>query len=189
MNLSLIKLLVASTVILIISACNPAMLKYQLDPEISQLNQLAGNAKIVALKVIDSRKDSSLNNTDEKMIAGPVEEAKQLQRKLIDLLKENGYKIISKPLLADIAFEIEITNLELTIESSTFKSIIRGKSELKLTANRHSQQWSKIYRATRQQEVANPANDLDATGVVNQMLTKQFSTMFIDESLQAFLAK
>ncbi len=189
MNLSLIKLVIASIAILIISACNPALLTYQLDPEIPHLNQLAGDAKIVALKVIDARTDSASDNSGQKTISGPTEEAKLLQRKLMELLKNNGYKIINKTLLADVAFEIEITNLELTIESSTFKSIIRGKSEIKLTANRHSQQWSKIFRATRQQEVANPANNLDATGVMNQMLTKQFSNMFDDDSLRDFLAK
>ena len=189
MKLSAIKLLVASTVIFMVAACNPAMLKYQLDPEITHLNQLVGSAKIVALKVIDTRTDNSGDNADQKVISGPAEEAKLLQRKLTDFLKNGGYKIISKPLLADVAFEIEITSLELTIESSAFKSIIRGTSEIKLSANVHSQQWSKIYRATRQQEVANPANDIDATGVINQMLTKQFSNMFADSSLQEFLAK
>ena len=191
MNKSIKTISIWLAAMLVISGCNPAMLKYQLDPEFSQLNQLAGNAQIVALKVIDTRADSSSStyNTDQKVISGPAEETKLLQSKLIDLLKKSGYKIISKPLLADIAFKIEIANLELTIESSTFKSIIRGKSEIKLTANRHSQQWSKIYRATRQQEIANPANNLDATGVVNQMLTKQFSSMFADESLRKFLSK
>ena len=176
-------------VILIISGCNPATLKYQLDPEISYLNQLPDETKIVALKVIDARTATSPDNTEQHLVSGPSDEAKILQDKFITQLKQNGLKIISKPLLADIAFEIEIVHLALTLESSTFKSVIRGKSEIKLTANKQGATWSKIFRATREQEVANPANDLDVTGVINQMLTKQFSRIFTDQTLTEFLAK
>ncbi len=189
MNLSLKKTFITLTAMAILSGCNPAILKYQLDPEINNLDRLAQDAKIVALKVTDSRVNNSANTSNQNAIAGPDNETKQLQDKLITLLKQNGYKIISKPLLADVAFELEITKLTLTIESSTFKSVIRGNSEIKLTANKHSLQWSKIYRATRQQEVANPANDLDATGVINQMLTKQLSGIFSDPDLKGFISK
>ncbi len=188
MNLSLIKIFITLTAMILLSGCNPATLKYQLDPEFTHLDELSEKAKIVALKVVDARSTATPDNANQKAVSGPTNEAKVLQDKLISLLKKNGYKIISKPLLADIAFEIEITKLQLSIESSTFKSIIRGSSEIKLTANKHGQQWSKIFRATREQEVANPANDLDATGVVNQMLSKQFTSIFSDQSLVAFLA-
>jgi uncharacterized lipoprotein YajG len=175
--------------IAMLSGCNPAVLKYQLDPEINNLDRLSQSAKIVALKITDNRVTDPADNSNQKIISGPKDETKLLQDKLIALLKQNGYKIISKPLLADVAFELEITTLKLTIESSTFKSVIRGNSEIKLITNKHSQQWSKIYRATREQEVANPANDLDATGVINQMLTKQLSSIFSDPDLKDFISK
>lgn len=189
MNNSLKNISIWFAIIIVISACNPAALKYQLDPEIAYLNQLSEETKIVALKVIDARTAISPDNTKQNIISGPGDEAKILQDKLITQLKQNGFKIISKPLLADIAFEIEITQLALTMETSTFKSIIRGKSEIKLTASKQGTKWSKVFRATREQEVANPANDLDVTGVINQMLTKQFSNIFTDQSLTEFLTE
>jgi len=174
--------------VLILSACNPATLKYQLDPDIGGLDSLPNSIKIVAVKVTDVRKAPS-NIGELLAVSGPTDEAKVLQGKLISLLKQRGYKIISKPLLADLAFNLEIMTLTLTVEEMTFKSIIRGKSEIKMTVNKHSQQWSKIFRATREQEVANPTNNLDVTGVMNQMLTKQLSSAFSDSTLEEFVKR
>jgi len=174
--------------LLILSGCNPATLKYQLDPDIESLNILPDTIKIVAVKVTDLREDADLTSK-QLPVLGPNDEAKVLQEKLTALLKQRGYKIISKPLLADLAFNLEIKTLALTIEELTFKSIIKGKSEIKITVNKHSEQWSKIFRATSMQEVANPINNLDVTGVINKMLTKQFSEAFSDTALEEFIKK
>lgn len=189
MKLLLIKLFLTLAITILLIGCNPAMLQYQLDPEITHLDQLPEETKIVALRVIDTRVTDASSEDNQNIIAGPIDEAKVIEKKLTDFLKQAGYKIISKPLLADIAFEIEITTLQLTLESSTFKSTIRGKSEMKLNVNKQGEQWSKIFRASREQEVANPVNDLDVTGVVNQMLTKQFSSIFSDQTLKKFFTK
>lgn len=189
MKLDSRKIIACIGLVVMLSGCNTATLKYQLDPEINHLGKLAGNTKIVAVSVTDARKVIASPNSNQALVSGPDNEAKVLKDKLTSILKQNGYKIINKPLLADVAFSIEILTLELTIESATFKSTIRGKSELKLTVNKHSQHWSKIYKASREQEVANPANNLDATGVMNQMLTKQLSTAFSDPSLRDFILK
>jgi len=170
----------------LLSACNPSTLKYQLDPDIDNLDILPEKVKIVAVKVIDLR-EKVTDTGKQKTISGPNDEAKVLQEKLMTLLKQRGYKIISKPLLADVAFNIEIMALKLTVEELTFKSIVRGKSEIKMTVNKRSQQWSKIFRATSMQEVGNPTNNLDVTGVMNKMLTKQLSSVFSDPTLEEFV--
>ena len=173
---------------LMLSACNPSTLKYQLDPDIDNLDILPTNIKIVAVKVTDLREKSA--GIDKPVtVSGPENEAKALQDKLIALLKQRGYKIISKPLLADVAFNVEIMALNLTVEELTFKSIVRGKSEIKITVNKHSKKWSKIFRASSMQEVGNPTNNLDVTGVMNRMLTKQFSSVFSDSDLKEFVKK
>ena len=172
-----------------LSGCNPDILKYQLDPGIDQLNGLAENAKIVALSVKDNRPVSSNQSSSIKSILGPNDEANVLRGKLVALLKQGGYKIINNPLLADISFEIQINKLELNIESSTFKSTIRGNSEFKFSVRKNGEDWAKVYRATREQEVANPVNELDATGVMNQMLTRLLSNAFSDASLKEFIQK
>jgi len=189
MKLLIKKLFPTLVFAILLSGCNPAILQYQLDPEITHLDQLPEETKIVALKVVDARVAHESNENNQNIVTGPTDEIKVIEKKLTDFLKQAGYKIISKPLLADLSFEIEINTLQLSLESSTFKSTIGGKSEIKLTVNKRGEQWSKIFRATREQEVANPVNDLDVTGVVNQMLTKQFSSMFSDQSLKDFFSK
>jgi len=178
------------TILFVMTGCTPALLKYQLDPGFDAVKEAAGTAKIVAVSVVDLRKNNERSTLNGKIAINGIEaDAKVLQAKLIEKLKRENYKIISKPLLADIAFEIEINKLSLLIESGTFKSVIQGQSEFKLTVNKHSERWSKIFRATRTQEVANPANNLDATGVINQMLTKQLATAFSDPALADFVSK
>ncbi len=186
MKKSLTKFVLISISIAMIG-CQQMPLKYQLDPEIVNLDELASKAKMVALKVSDSRKP--LNNDQSQLISGPINEAKLLQDKLINQLKTKKYKIINNILLADLAIHLEIIQLNLTIKKTTFKSIIYGKSEIKITVNKKNQQWSKIKKATRTQEVANPANNIDATGVLNQMLSQQLSSLFADKSLLEFVKK
>ena len=171
-------------------ACAPIALKYELDPEIPNFKNIAPNAKVVYLKVVDSRiKSEPESKSDIKYIPGPKDETLILQKKLTTLLKSNNYKIINKRLLADIAFELKINTLKLGVEKNAFKSVIKGISELQLTVNRQSKQWSKTFKATKTQEVANPVNNLDVTGVMNQMLTTQLSTAFSDSQLAEFLSQ
>lgn len=185
------KLIFIYLITLLITGCNTAVLKYQLDPGIDNMDSIPKNLSIVAMKVIDSRDKTIKNNDNSKqlVVAYSDNEAKLLQDKLVALLKQEGYKIISNPLLADVAFELKIMRLDLTVESATFKSVIEGHNELKFTAIKRGEQWSKIYRGSRKQEVANPTNNLDVTGVMNQMLTKQLSNMFSDQALKKFISK
>ncbi|MCF6193715.1 MAG: YajG family lipoprotein, partial [Kangiellaceae bacterium] len=108
------------------------------------------------------------------------------QKQLITKLKNYGYKIINKPLLADMAFELVINKLELAVDKSMLKSLIRGNSKITLTLRKHSAHISKIFSATKTQEVANPANNADVSGVVNQMLSSLFANMFSDQQMVEF---
>ena len=84
---------------------------------------------------------------------------------------------------------MDIDELALSIQASTFKSTIKASSVFTLTIRRNGEQWSKIFRAARTQEVANPVNQNDATGVMNQLLSKQLSNAFSDPALMQFLSK
>ncbi len=173
---------------LMISGCNPDLLKYKLDPDFGSLEQLAGQAEVVGVKITDKRVDKPIAAGDIKL--APFEdEAKVLENRLIAQLKELDYKIISKPLLADLAVMMDINELSLLVTESTFKSTIKANSVLTITIRRNGEQWSKIFRNARSQEVANPVNENDATGVINQLLSKQLSNAFSDPALMEFLAK
>jgi len=173
--------------LLVLTACSSTPLKYQLDPEINNLNQFNPSIKIVAVSVIDARSTESGGTTRGAAISGPKDEATILTKSLISILKDNGMKIISKPLLADLSIKMEINKFNVKLKEETFKSIITANSKLTVTLHKHSQQWSKIVKASRVQEVANPVNSLDVTGVMTQMLSKQLSGIFSDPQLKQFV--
>ena len=183
-----IKSLLILVSLLTLTACNPDLLKYKLDPDFGSLEQLAGKSEIVAVKITDKRSSKPIPSGDIKL--APFEdEATVLKKRLTDQLKELDYKIINKPLLADLAVMMDINELDVRIQESTFKSTVKANSVFTLTIRRNGEEWSKIFRAARTQEVANPVNQNDATGVINQLLSKQLTNAFSDPALMEFLSK
>ena len=176
--------LVITTFLLTLFACNSAPLRYTLDPEFSYLQELGRGIKIVSVSVIDKRQ-----NTASETVVDPDNVANKLQDQLIQKLKDKGYKIINKPLLADIAYEMVINELDMAVDKSMLKSLIRGNSKITLTLRKHSNYITKIFSATKTQEVANPANSIDVTGVANQMLSSLFANMFSDQQIVEFSEK
>ncbi len=175
-------------VLLVLSACKTTSLKYSLDPEFSYLKESLQTAQIVAVTVTDQR-DQSAKVASEYMAVAQIEDvAETLRNQLIRQLRKQGYKIINKPLLADIAYDLVIKKLVLKVDKSLFKTSLNGNSEISLTLHKHGESKSKIFSASRTQEVANPASNLDATGVVNQMLSSLFANMFSDQSLVKFIS-
>jgi uncharacterized lipoprotein YajG len=188
MNLKPIKYLFLIASLFILTACNPDLLKYKLDPDFGSLEQLAGKSEIVAVQVSDKRTKQPIPTGDIKL--APMEdEATILNKRLIEQLKDLNYKIINKPLLADLAIMMDINELTVSIQESTFKSTVKANSVFTLTIRRNGEEWRKIFRAARTQEVANPVNQNDATGVINQLLSKQLSNAFSDPALMEFLSK
>ncbi len=188
MNLKPIKYLFLLASLFTLTACNPDLLKYKLDPDFGSLEQLAGKSEIVAVQVSDKRTKQPIPTGDIKL--APMEdEATILNKRLIDQLKDLDYKIINKPLLADLAIMMDINELSVSIQESTFKSTVKANSVFTLTIRRNGEEWRKIFRAARTQEVANPVNQNDATGVINQLLSKQLSNAFSDPALMEFLSK
>ncbi|MEP1741900.1 MAG: YajG family lipoprotein [Kangiellaceae bacterium] len=188
MNLKPIKYLFLIASLFILTACNPDLLKYKLDPDFGSLEQLAGKSEIVAVQVSDKRTKQPIPTGDIKL--APMEdEATILNKRLIEQMKDLDYKIINKPLLADLAIMMDINELTVSIQESTFKSTVKANSVFTLTIRRNGEEWRKIFRAARTQEVANPVNQNDATGVINQLLSKQLSNAFSDPALMEFLSK
>ncbi len=188
MNFKPIKYLFLIASLFILTACNPDLLKYKLDPDFGSLEQLAGKSEIVAVQVSDKRTKQPIPTGDIKL--APMEdEATILNKRLIEQLKDLDYKIINKPLLADLAIMMDINELTVSIQESTCKSTVKANSVFTLTIRRNGEEWRKIFRAARTQEVANPVNQNDATGVINQLLSKQLSNAFSDPALMEFLSK
>lgn len=183
-NLTATKILQILLTLVLVSGCAAKNLSYRLDPELTAIQRLAEHAEVVAVSVIDKRPQTLPTSTEDLIYAkGPNEEANLLKSKIIDNLKRHNFKIIGNELLADLAITIEIEQLEVKVEQSFFKSKVYAVSHLRLKANKKSQRFEKLYKISRNQEVANPANELDVTGVVNQMLSEQLTTLFSDPAL------
>jgi len=190
MNRLLLTKIIFLALILSLLGCSTKKPTYNLDPEFSLLQEQTNKSSVVAVKVIDNRqKTIELQGNKQTVLSSSHKDAEVLQDKLISRLKQQGHKIINKPLLADIAYEIELNRLSLTFETAMFKSEFAANSEIKLTVRRHSQHWTKIFRSSKTQEVANPATDRDATGIINQLLSQQLESAFSDNSLLEFLSK
>jgi len=190
MNRLLLTKILLLTLILSLPSCSTKTPTYQLDPEFGLLGEQTVEVSVVAVKVTDKRQKTNKQEGDKQTIlSANYNDAEVLQDKLINHLKQQNHKIINKPLLADIAYEIELNRLHLTLESGMLKSKFVANSEIKLTVRRHSQHWTKIFRASKTQEVANPATDRDATGIINQLLSQQLISAFSDNSLREFLSK
>ena len=173
---------------LMTTACSKSQLHYELDPEIGDFPEAMSNFKIVALKITDNTKPSSNSlNSNQIRISPKDNQLAQIQNKLMRKLKEMNYKIISNPLLADVAIDIKFHEVELMLEKSLLKGKFTGNTHLELTISRKSKVWSKIFKATKTQEVAYPADSTDATGIINQLISEQLTKGFSDTGLEKFL--
>ena len=187
MKMNKIILLLIGTLSLLLTACSPTKLNYQIDPDFSKLAPLIKGNEIIFVSVSDNRiaSNTSIQNS---LIKADIPDKDALRTKLTQYLKDNQHKIINRVLLADLGLEIKIQSLELLLESGTFKGKLSAKSTLEIIIHKKSNQWSKVYKASRVQEVATPVNNLDTTGVINQMLTKQFESIFTDAELSNFIS-
>ena len=186
------KLLVINLIVItfVLSACTHAQLSYQLDPELNNFPPPVANTKLIAFDLIDKTStNQSISGKESVYVVSDRQQFSPLSQKFINRLKALDYKIISNPLLADIAITIEISQLDLLLEKGIFKSKFNAYSQIKFTINKKSEPWSKIYKANKTQEVANPATNLDATGIINQLLSEQLEKGFSDPSLLKFLKK
>lgn len=188
---SLLEYAGALIVSMLLFGCSSAKLKYSLDPEISYLEETALASKVISVKVIDGRKllEEQPSSSDEINIAGPENIAKHLQTLIIAKLKQQGYKIGSNPLLADTAYELKLEELKLIASKNLLKSTLKASSKVVLTISKHSESFTKIFQSTRTQEVANPISALDATGVVNQLLSEQLAKAFSDPKFVQFASE
>ncbi len=180
----LLTAIVCSTFIL---GCSSSKLTYQIDPDFSQLSSAIESKEIVYVEVTDNRV-AGADATSLTVVEADTPDAQALKVKLTTFLKENQFKIISRVLLADIGLEIKIIDLKLSLTSGVFKSKLTGKSELEIIIHKKSKRWSKTYKTSRSQDVANPVNEFDTTGVMNQMLSKQFNNIFTDKELLDFIS-
>lgn len=190
--LSLISFILLSQ--LSLGGCAVGQLNYQVDPEITNLETLAQNASLVSINVVDNRKKQTNNNqitNESKTIYanGPEEIASLFKTKLLNNFKNNGFKIISNPLLADVALEFHIETLQAKVTSSFFKSSIEVISHIRLKANKKRQPFEKLFKTAQYQSVVKPAKSNEVTGVVNQALSLQLSSILSDKELLIFVVK
>jgi len=176
--MQLTKIIFSTLLILMMVACSTAPLNYKIDPEIKNINQFVDPSSMIALSVIDNR--ALTTNQQSSLISGPENEADVIKSKLIEILKQNNFKIISNLLLADIALELHIEQFDVNIESDLFKSKIKVESQLSLQAKKNGASFNKLFKMNRSQELANPVNSNEVTGIVNQLLSKQLSTIWSD---------
>ncbi|MET1255156.1 YajG family lipoprotein [Aliikangiella maris] len=167
-----------------VSACTPAKFRYRIDPEITQAQSLAAKAQTIAVQVTDLRSNNyPTQNNKITLISGPVDEAAQLKAQIIDNLTRSQFRIISNPLLADLNVELQIETLQAAVNQSMLKSTIKVDSHIRLIASKQGNKIEKLFRTTREQDVANPVKELDVTGVVNQLLSQQLTSIFNEPAL------
>ncbi|PCI73195.1 MAG: hypothetical protein COB38_01385 [Gammaproteobacteria bacterium] len=180
----LLTAIICSTFIL---GCSSSKLIYQIDPDFSQLSSALESKEIVYVEVIDNRVEGT-DTTTLTLVNADIPDHEALKSKLTQFLKDNHFKIINRVLLADIGLEIKIIELNLSVASGFLKSKLTAQSELEMIIHKKSERWSKTYKTSRSQEVANPVDEFDATGVMNQMLSKQFHNIFTDKELIDFIS-
>lgn len=168
----------------LLSACAQNALRYQVDPEITLSQQLKKLSPMIAISVEDKRLASNDSlGSDTIRISGPENEAQKLKRQLVNAFKNNQYRIISNPLLADLAIQLQINELSVKVKNDLFKSDINIATRFHMLATRQGKKLDKSFSQTLTQEVANPVNDNDVTGVVNQLLSKILSDIIADPEL------
>lgn len=190
MQNKLIKLTILS-IIFGLSGCAVGKLNYQIDPEIASVSQLAEQVSIIAVSVTDNRTATGNTNSTKNLVYadGPADAADALKSRLLEHFRNSRLKIISNPLLADLAIEISIEKLEAKVISNFYKSEIHAVSQIRLKANKKRIPYEKIFQATRSQSVSKPATSNEVTGVINQLLSEQISKILNDPGLLELAAK
>jgi uncharacterized lipoprotein YajG len=179
-----LKLTLALFSLIFLSACSTAQLSYRVDPEIKNLKALTQTDTVVAISVIDERLASNQASTEDRIvITGDSDEITKLKAKFVSALNQNNVRVISNPLLADFSLTLTIERFDVIKESSFIKSTIRVDSRIRLTAKNQDESLEKIYNKQASQEVANPVNNNDVTGLVNKVLTQQLSQMLAEPEL------
>jgi uncharacterized lipoprotein YajG len=170
--------------ILCLTSCANTPLGYKIDPEITTIKQFANQSSLIAISIIDKRtQEQNSANEDITFVPRQKDEAALLRTKLIEILKQNDFRIISNKLLADVSLELEIVEFQVSIETGLFKSNLKVSSQLRVKSSAQGNNFEKLYKMNRTQEVANPVNNKDLSGVVNQLLSKQLSDVWSDPAL------
>ena len=168
----------------LLSGCVSQQLDYSVDPEIIGSGQLSKTTGRIALKVIDNRTADSaanlINPGKDTTLAGSIKQS------LLNQLKSEQIKIISDPLLADLALEFQIEQFEVKLDAGVLQATIGVNSRIRLKARRKNRPFEKSFQMTRTQDVAKPVTAIDVTGVVNQLLSKQLSQILEDRQLLEF---
>ncbi len=174
--------------VLTITACSKPALIYKLSPEIQSTTSLQQNIKLISVSVVDKRAPQAKHN-DLTFAKSDTNEAAALRKIVIEKLTQDGFKIISDPLLADLSLKFELEKLHTSIDSGILKANLESVVWLKLKAARKGHNLTKLFKTSRSQEVAIPVNSNDITGLTNQALSAQLSKLFSDPELLALSEK
>lgn len=170
-----------------LAACSTTQLSYKIDPEISGLDKLSKQVKMVSVSVIDKQVSEKLVDAEKiEPVGGFDNVANVLKQSLIEHFKNNQFKIISNPLLADLGVELQIKILTVQVKSNLLTSEIQITSHLLLKAQKHSKSFKKLYKSEMMQELVNPISSNQITGLVNQLLSKQLSNILSSPKLINF---
>jgi len=175
-----IKRIVAILISGLLIACQPQFIQYRLGPDYSPLARLSPKQPLMALKVVDKRGTPSDPMTSGVKTQPRTELGDTLDQLIKQAAKENGIRLISNPLLADIALTLEIESFEVIVETGTLKSRIIVKAQTNMVLAKKSTSHSKRFITSRRQEVANPVTEKEVSGLVNQTLSEQFALMMQD---------
>ena len=166
-----------------LAGCNSTKLAYKISPEIRTGEQLKVATPLVAINVVDKRKKLAGLADKQSYIPAQTDEAKSLKKVILDRLTAEKFKITTDNFLADISLTFEIENLNTKMSSSLLKAELESTIHIRLKANRKGEKLEKLFKISRTQEVAQPVNNNDASGILNQALSAQLSSIFEDPQL------
>lgn len=167
----------------LISGCGATKLAYQVSPEIKSVEQISSNASLIYIAVVEKRAALPVLEKDQDFAEANGDDLKTLKDAIINRFTKEKMKIISDPLLADLALTFEVEQLNTKITSELFKAKLEATVHTRLKASRKGNNLEKVYKTKRDQEVAIPVNNNDVTGILNQALSAQLSKIFTDPQL------
>jgi len=170
----------------VISGCFNTTTRYRPEPQIQTTNWLKQHANMIAIKVTKPENISveHLKNQEGTLnIAPPTDLAKTIQEQLQSHYKEQGFKIIGKPLLADLAYEIEIEKFDITLHPGLLTTIVKLDITLMVTVRKHSKMLQNRYKGGYEQEMVNPVTTEDLSPWVNQKLGELLSKILAKQDL------
>jgi uncharacterized lipoprotein YajG len=167
-----------------LSCCAQNQLVYHIAPELESVKWLLNNKSLIFIDVVDIKKNKA---TLLNEIKGSQPDAKAIKKELIRTLKKHHFKVINRSLLADIGIKIVIKELYLKLDPGVLKSQLEAESRLEFVINQKSNVWRKTFYSKRKQAFANPVTDLEASGMINQVLSELFTQALNEPSLKIFL--